>query len=176
MGPMRYTMLCHAMLCYAMEVNSAALIRDAAVDFIGRQTDAKPFFLYLPFQNIHGPYTSDEVYRHPYNDSSRFTPGEVTMFAYISELDDAVGHVVHALRQAKRYDSSLVVFSSDNGAPPASEDVDHTVPGQPGWIARNYPCAAPPSRTRRPSTRPAPPSPPRSAPHGRYRGHKALIW
>ena len=42
--------------------NSAELIRAQAVDFLSRQAHErrqgrhKPFFLYLPFQNIHAPY------------------------------------------------------------------------------------------------------------------------
>ena len=31
------------------------------------------------------------------------------------------------------------MFSSDNGAPPASDDVNHKVGANPGWIARNHP-------------------------------------
>ena len=64
------------------ETNSAYLIRDAAIDFLERHSSqassaasaaegstvasstaagaaAAPWFLYLPFQNIHGPYTTD---------------------------------------------------------------------------------------------------------------------
>ena len=48
-----------------------------AVAFIGRQAAAAaPFFLYLPFQNIHAPYTSDEAFRLPYENKT-LTPGEV---------------------------------------------------------------------------------------------------
>ena len=45
--------------------NSAELIRSRAVDFLARQGQArrqgskKPFFLYLPFQNIHGKLPQD---------------------------------------------------------------------------------------------------------------------
>ena len=35
----------------------------------------------------------------------------MTMFGYVSELDDAVGHVVGALKTAGRYQNSVVVFS-----------------------------------------------------------------
>ena len=36
----------------------------AAVEFLGRMREStKPFFLYLPFQNIHGPYTCDAEFR-----------------------------------------------------------------------------------------------------------------
>jgi hypothetical protein len=39
--------------------NSATLITEAAVEFLGRMKSAtRPFFLYLPFQNIHGAPSS----------------------------------------------------------------------------------------------------------------------
>lgn len=83
------------------KTNSADLIRDAAVDFIHAQSASTPFFLYLPFQNIHGPYTCDPAFFSLYNDSSKFTLGEQTMFGYISELDYAIGFVVQALKGKK---------------------------------------------------------------------------
>jgi hypothetical protein len=41
----------------------ATLISEAGVDFLKRKAaaGADPWFLYLPFQNIHGPYTCDKV-------------------------------------------------------------------------------------------------------------------
>ena len=44
---------------------------------------------YLPFQNIHGPYTCDGEYRAMYS-GSKFTDGEQTMFGYITEMDTKV--------------------------------------------------------------------------------------
>lgn len=130
--------------------NSAYLIRDAAIDFIQRAAKKeKPFYLYLPFQNIHGPYTCDKKYRDLYaSQGKKFTEGEQTMFGYITEMDTAVGEIIAALKKYGRYDNSVIIFSSDNGAPPASEDVNHRRGSNPGWIARNYP----------------------------FRGNKALIW
>mmetsp|Transcript_97776 Transcript_97776/g.276738 ORF Transcript_97776/g.276738 Transcript_97776/m.276738 type:complete len:561 (+) Transcript_97776:51-1733(+) len=134
----------------ANHTNSAYLIRDAAVDFIKRMsTHEKPFFLYLPFQNIHGPYTCDNKYRDMYaSQGTKFTDGEQTMFGYITEMDDAVGEIVVALKSSGRFEHSIIIFSSDNGAPPASADVNHQEGSNPGWIARNYP----------------------------FRGNKGLIW
>eukprot|EP00937_MAST-01D_sp_MAST-1D-sp2_P004705 g4705.t1 len=139
--------------------NSVDLIRDAAVGFLQRRQQrrqhggepdgGKPFFLYLPFQNIHGPYTTQQKFFDLYNTSKGgFTPGEMTMFGYLTEMDDAVGSIVAALKATGEYQDTLIVFSSDNGAPPASADVNHQQGANPGWIARNYP----------------------------FRGHKALIW
>jgi len=131
--------------------NSADLIAAAAVEFIGRNAKAtKPWMLYLPFQNIHGPYTCDKKFRDLYAvPAGKFTAGEQTMFGYVSEMDAAVGKVMAKLKaSAAAYANTVIFFSSDNGAPPASADVNHQRGQNPGWISRNYP----------------------------FRGHKALIW
>eukprot|EP00936_MAST-01D_sp_MAST-1D-sp1_P001908 g1908.t1 len=136
----------------ANNTNSADLIRDAAVSFLedrAKNGATRPFFLYLPFQNIHGPYTTQQKYFDMYDNSSHaFSPGEQTMFGYLTEMDDAVGHIIATLKSTAQYENSVIVFSSDNGAPPASADVNHQRGSNPGWIARNYP----------------------------FRGHKGLIW
>lgn len=46
-------------------------------------------FRYLPFQNIHEPYTCDDEYRAMYS-GSKFTDGEQTIFGYITEMDAKV--------------------------------------------------------------------------------------
>eukprot|EP00658_Telonema_sp_P-2_P006088 TRINITY_DN12316_c0_g1_i2.p1 TRINITY_DN12316_c0_g1~~TRINITY_DN12316_c0_g1_i2.p1 ORF type:complete len:562 (-),score=99.42 TRINITY_DN12316_c0_g1_i2:379-2064(-) len=133
----------------ANQTSSAELIGDAAVEFLQRQSNGdRPWFLYLPFQNIHGPYTTTPEYRGLFN-SSEFSEGEKTIFGYIAEMDAAVGRVMNQLTSVPdMYQNTVIVFSSDNGAPNAGPDVDHDHGKNPGWIARNYP----------------------------FRGHKGLIW
>lgn len=71
------------------------LIRDAAIDFLGRHgrnsagdttaaAPVAPWFLYLPFQNIHGPYTTDVDYWQMYmaannTNGHTYTAGEVRL-------------------------------------------------------------------------------------------------
>ena len=120
--------------------NSVNLIRDAAIDFVLAQVSAKPFFLYLPFQNVHAPYTSQQKYVDMYNDTARFTKGEMAMFGYLTEMDDAVGEIVRAIKAMGMYANSVFIFSSDNGAPSANLRPAEIGPnGSQGWIARNYP-------------------------------------
>ena len=110
--------------------NSAPLIRDAAVEFIhnySRQrilpagTMQRPFFLYLPFQNIHAPYTCEQIYIDEYANHSHFTDEEKVMYGYLSEMDDAVGHIVEALKDHDLWENTLVIYTSDNGAPNAPQ-------------------------------------------------------
>lgn len=107
----------------ANHTNSATLIRDAAVDFLKKQQLVNsPFFMYLPFQNIHNPYTCDAKYRAMYTkDPDRFTKNEMTMFGYITELDTMIGNIVAELKATPLYNNTIIIFSSDNGAPPVKD-------------------------------------------------------
>ena len=101
----------------------AAIARAAAA--------AAPFFLYLPFQNIHDPYDAqwDSVQRAAAA-APGISPQQAQMFGYIYELDVAVGRVVAALRAADLLADSLIALVSDNGAPAAA-----------GVAGRNWPLA-----------------------------------
>ena len=121
---------------------SVYLIRDQAVAFLNASTTAKsPFFLYLPFQNIHGDRKrTPSQYRAPplphgrpfralhmptmraapyewdpkYYDlypPSQFTDDERILYGYITELDDAIGQVVASLKANQLYDNTIIVFS-----------------------------------------------------------------
>lgn len=132
--------------------NSATLIKEAALDFLGRNAKlpGTPFFLYLPFQNVHSPYTCDQEWYDKYaaiNASGKhsFNAGEMTMFGYMTEMDAAVGEVMTAFHKSGKYENSFTIFSSDNGAPPAGSvgpdgDVDHIhTEGDGQYIRRNFP-------------------------------------
>jgi hypothetical protein len=100
----------------ANHTNSATLIRDAAIDFLGRHKAATnnemPFFLYLPFQNIHGPYTCELQYEEEYaNNTHGLTAAERTIFGYLTEMDHMVGAIMAALKANGQYQNSVVIFS-----------------------------------------------------------------
>jgi arylsulfatase A-like enzyme len=87
---------------------------DWAVDWIGRHKDG-PWFLYMPFNAIHGPHEATEKYlgrfAHIADQSQR------TLAAMTSAMDDAVGRVLQKVRDLGQERNTLVVFISDNGAP-----------------------------------------------------------
>ena len=95
----------------------------------GRTPDT-PFFLYLPFQNVHDPYdcssSSYMLFRH-----LNMTAQERVLFGYIYEMDQAVGRVMSALHRNNLVEDTVVVFISDNGAPRRT----FNVPGS----TRNWP-------------------------------------
>ncbi len=122
----------------ANHTSSSDLIAGLAEEAIATWSQSgEPFFLYLPFQNIHAPYdaTQESVDRFA---SLSASIQQKTMFAYLYELDVAVGRVVAALQAANILSDSLIAFVSDNGAPQA-----------PGVDGRNYPFV----RSRPPSLR-----------------------
>lgn len=103
----------------ANHTNSATLIRNAAVKFLKQQSLMNsPFYLYLPFQNVHGPHTCDAKYRAPYAKfPDKFTAEEMTLFGYITELDTMIGSIVSELKTTGLYNNTIIIFSSDNGGP-----------------------------------------------------------
>lgn len=86
----------------------------AATTFIDRNHD-RPFYLQLNFYGPHTPLEATEKYL------DRF-PGEMPerrryALAMISAIDDGVGRVVERLKACDQLDNTLIVMTSDNGAP-----------------------------------------------------------
>ena len=84
-----------------------------AVEFIS-QHKSRPFFLYLPYNAVHGPLQVTQEYydRFPHIEEE----GNRIYAAMTSALDDGIGVVLNALREHGLEENTLVVFLSDNGA------------------------------------------------------------
>ena len=89
--------------------------REAAA-FVERQkgTD-KPFFLYLAFNAVHTPLQAPDDYLQRFEQIS--DKPRRTYAAMLSAMDDAIGRVTTALRDAGLDGDTLVCFISDNGGP-----------------------------------------------------------
>lgn len=72
---------------------------------IAKQTQDKPFFLYVPFNAVHGPLNEPPRYGDKYE----------VRDAMLKCLDDAVGRIVKALDRHGFRENTLVVFTNDNG-------------------------------------------------------------
>ena len=86
----------------------------AATSFIDRNHD-QPFYLQLNYFGPHTPLQASQKYL------DRF-PGEMPQrrryaLAMISAIDDGVGKVVERLKAHGQLDNTLIVMTSDNGAP-----------------------------------------------------------
>ena len=84
---------------------STDLIANEAVNLIGRQSTNKPFFLYIPFNAVHGPIDS----------APRYTEEFGPMGASLKILDEGIGRILEALAEHGFEKNTLVVFTNDNG-------------------------------------------------------------
>lgn len=86
----------------------------AALAFVRRRA-GKPFFLYLGYYAPHVPLAATQAYL------DRF-PGDMpdqrrTALAMMAAVDDGVGRIMDLLEEKGLRNNTLVIFSSDNGAP-----------------------------------------------------------
>ena len=89
------------------------LITNEACLWLEQRSD-KPFFLYVPFTAVHLPLKEPQEWLDK-------VPAGITgdvprhYAASIMHLDDCVGRIVAALEKAGKRESTLLVFTSDNG-------------------------------------------------------------
>ncbi|RBP41420.1 arylsulfatase A-like enzyme [Roseimicrobium gellanilyticum] len=85
-----------------------------AVSFIDKNKK-KPWFVYLPFNAVHGPLQATEKYL------ARFANIEDqkrrTFAAQLSAMDDAIGTVLEKIRANGQEENTLIFFFADNGGP-----------------------------------------------------------
>lgn len=90
------------------------LLAREAIRLIQASKPGQPFFLYVPFNAVHTPLQVPEKYTAPY----AHLPRQRRLYAGMTAaLDEAIGQIVAALEEKKLMESTLIVFSSDNGGP-----------------------------------------------------------
>ena len=88
-------------------------LTNRAVDFI-KQDSEKPFFMYLSYNDVHGPIEPTQKYIDMQDDTK--LKGKRKLYAAkITALDTGVGKVVKALEETGKLDNTMVIFLSDNG-------------------------------------------------------------
>jgi arylsulfatase A-like enzyme len=95
-------------------------IAEHGIAFIEKQVKndpEKPFLLYLALTGPHTPWLPNEQFK---GSSAMGTYGD-----FINQIDNIVLRVQQKLRSLGIEDNTLVIFSSDNGAPWTEEDVQH---------------------------------------------------
>ncbi|MBI4626215.1 MAG: sulfatase-like hydrolase/transferase [Verrucomicrobia bacterium] len=128
---------------------------DNAIRFIERHRD-RPFFLYVPYQAVHFPWQEVEDDRFeirrlgedftsgkpgPRSKLGPHRPGEIpdVMQRMIQELDRGVGRLMATLRQHGLDRTTLVFFTSDNGAYVHYLDPDFVDPAAAKLPAPDWP-------------------------------------
>ena len=90
--------------------------RDDLTDIIQNHDTSKPFFLYLPLHNVHGPFEAPQEWIDLYPEGSTCEHRRIYQ-AMVSVADNVTGHVMQMLKERKMWDNTLMVVSADNGAP-----------------------------------------------------------
>ncbi|MCL4205338.1 MAG: sulfatase-like hydrolase/transferase [Pirellulaceae bacterium] len=107
-----------------------AMAREASA-FVERHR-AEPWFLYVAFLTPHQPLDtppgSEEPFTHLADNERRKCAAMVTI------LDRSVGRILQTLRETGQDDRTLVVFLSDNGAPPKNGSRNTPLRGGKGTL------------------------------------------
>ncbi|MCF7848653.1 MAG: arylsulfatase [Kiritimatiellales bacterium] len=90
-----------------------AVLTDYAIDFMRRHKDG-PFFAYVPYLSPHGLWAAPEEYSAPYRKAG-YTKDTATLFGMITHLDHHIGRLLKAVDDLGLRESTLVLFTSDNG-------------------------------------------------------------
>jgi len=89
-------------------------ISDEAVTFVGRaHKEQKPFFLYVAYNEPHGPSP-----RPPQTYIDHFKSGSDVVdvhFATIYGMDQGIGRILAELKKNGQLENTLILFGSDNG-------------------------------------------------------------
>jgi arylsulfatase A-like enzyme len=86
---------------------------DKTLDYLRKNKDNQPFFLYLPYTIPHGDYSLPPD--TPYTQKN--WPKHFQVYAtMVSKLDRDVGRIVQLLREKGMLDNTVIIFTSDNGA------------------------------------------------------------
>ncbi|WP_225443963.1 sulfatase family protein [Echinicola arenosa] len=91
----------------------------------------KPFFLYLPLPSPHTPILPSQEYQgksglNPYGD-------------FVMMIDDYMGQLMAAVKEAGIEENTMIVFTSDNGCSPAARIEELTAKGHyPNGIYRGH--------------------------------------
>jgi arylsulfatase A len=110
-----------------MEGYSAQIVARELVRWLREfRAGGQPFFITLWFHEPHGPIESDPRFIARY-DKAVDDPDLKQYFANVTQIDEAVGEIVQALKEAGVYDDTLIWYTSDNGP---EGDTEYASPGK----------------------------------------------
>jgi arylsulfatase A-like enzyme len=87
-------------------------LTDAALKWVNSVKD-RPFFLYLPFHDVHAPFDPKPDLLSKYN--SRGGVADPALAATVEAMDANVGRILAALDHMGVAERTFVIFTSDNG-------------------------------------------------------------
>ena len=88
------------------------VLGNKAISFIDKNNQSNnPFFLFLSFNAPHTPMQAKEEVLEKFKDNPRKVYASMMW-----SMDEAIGHVIDALKKNNQYDNTIIYFLSDNGA------------------------------------------------------------
>ena len=85
-----------------------------AVEVVLNHDVSTPFFLYMAYQNTHTPLQVPEHYRLPFTPPTNHSDKSM-IFGMVACMDESVHNITAALQERGMFDSTLLVWSTDNG-------------------------------------------------------------
>ena len=124
-------------------------ITEHAIDFMTRSNKAgKPFYMYLPFSQVHNPALPDPEY------AGKTKHGNWADI--LTQMDDFTGRILDAVDELGLADDTIVVWASDNGPYPLPTACRKRIPrssGGSGTASRGYGAAVCSPASRAPTGR-----------------------
>ncbi len=102
------------------------LIGEETIKFIDKQSNDKPFFIYVPFTAPHTPYQGPKDYKK--EQLSKESPlwgwsGPKDVYlTMVEHMDKVMGNILLGLEKKGFSDNTLIIFMSDNGANPTGSN------------------------------------------------------
>lgn len=92
---------------------SAELITDAAIEKIKESGDT-PWLMHMAYIIPHLPWECPDSYADPYRKKG-FSESFAQCYGSIKQMDDQIGRLLDAVREAGQEENTIVIFFSDNG-------------------------------------------------------------
>jgi len=92
---------------------SAELITDTAIAKIKKSGD-RPWLIHMAYIIPHLPWECPDSYADPYRQKG-FSESFAQCYGSIKQMDDQIGRLLDAVREAGQEDNTIVLFFSDNG-------------------------------------------------------------
>ena len=106
-----------------IEGYSGTIVVNKALEYLETRDKNKPFFLYLPMNEVHGQIASPPKYLKKY---SKYIKEEIDLehlkdngpgeyYANITFMDSEIGRILNYLDKKRLDKNTIVIFASDNG-------------------------------------------------------------
>jgi len=99
------------------DVDMLPKLTEVAVNYIKEKKDSnKPFFMYIPWNSPHSPVVPSTEWKGK--------SGINNHADFVMQTDDCYGQVVTALKEAGKFENTLIICTSDNGTSPSTSGVN----------------------------------------------------